>query len=266
MKKISISQFAGKLVSTTLCVFFVICIVNCSSRNEEDAILSIEKVNEIISDSSKVQEYIILDMRSRMDYVRGHLVSSIWMNLDSLKIKMDMIPKEKKIILYDSEGIESLKAAILLQKNGFTNFYVMHGGFDKWIKKGYPAAIQLVMNTNDKLDIEKKDITTDEVYQIIKNNSDRYSIIDIRSRLAFKDGHVENSISIPYVPLNEFVVGVEEQNFPKNKSLIIYCDNDSHDIGEKAVEVLVRNDYTQVYLMQNGLDEWISKQYPIFND
>jgi rhodanese-related sulfurtransferase len=264
MKKILLIRLFIKVISiTTFLAFFIICIVNCKQEKESNVLISTEKVNEIVSDSSKIQDYLILDLRSRMDYIRGHLVSSIWMNSDSLKAKLDMLPKNRKIILYDADEIESLKTAIVLRKNGFTNFYVMQGGFTKWIKNSYPAAIQLVMNTSNKLSIEKKDITAEEMHNILTSGNEEYTVIDIRSLIAFREQHIKDALSIPYVPINEFVVGIEERNFSRNRPLILYADNSSDDIGVKAADVLLRNNYTEVYLLKGGIKDWIDKSYSV---
>jgi rhodanese-related sulfurtransferase len=185
------------------------------------------------------------------------------MNADSIPSKLNILPKEKTIIVYDANGVESIKASVLLLKNGFTKIYAMNGGFVSWVKNGYPAAIQLVVNTSNKLNVTKKDMSSDELYQILNDVNEDYAIIDIRSSVLYKEGHIINAISIPYVPINEFVVGIEEQNFPKDKRLVLYTDHNSNDIGEKATDVLLRNNYTEVYLLNDGMEGWLSKNYPV---
>jgi rhodanese-related sulfurtransferase len=236
---------------------------NSFKTDTDSSMMSMEDVNKIINDSANAQRYLILDLRSRMDYVRGHLISAVWMNADSVPNKINTLPKGKKIIVYDANGVESIKTTVLLLKNGFTNIYAMNGGFVSWVKNGYPAAIQLVINTSSKLDITKKDMSSDEIYKTLKDGNKDYSIIDIRSSISYREGHIANALSIPYVPINEFVVGIEEQNFPRNKRLVLYTDQNSNDIGEKATDVLLRNNYTEVYLLKDGMEGWLSKNYPV---
>jgi rhodanese-related sulfurtransferase len=263
------SQF--KIFTNQVLLFFIVTVAlfmtRCETENRVASLIKPEKVFEIVNDSTKVNNYLILDTRHRLDYVRGHLVSAIWMGVDSIPKYLSLLKSEKRtIILYDSAGIESLRAAILLLKNGITNFYIIDGGFSQWMKNGYPAAIQLVINTSSHVDIKKKDIKPEQLLKIIQDNNPEYAVIDLRPKMAYKEFHIQGAISIPYVPLNEFVVGVEEQNFSRNKHIVVYCDEGTSDIGEKATDVLLRNRYINVYLLEGGVEEWYRKKYPLIAD
>jgi rhodanese-related sulfurtransferase len=263
-----------KLYTAALaCVFATALVISiswlqgCDTGNPSAEPIAVDDVFEIINDSVRVNQFVVLDTRARMDYVRGHLVSAIWMNVDSIPKYIPMLTTEKRpMIIYDSEGVESLRAAIFLLRNGITNFYIMEGGFSEWLKRGFPAAIQLVINTSDYIDVKRKDISAEQLFLIAGNYDNKTTIIDLRSRQVYREGHIEHAVSIPYVPLNEFVVQVEEQNFPRDRPLIVYCDANTRDIGEKACEVLLRNLYTNVHLLNGGLEEWYSHQYPLAYD
>jgi rhodanese-related sulfurtransferase len=251
-------------------LFFIVTVMfmtRCETETRLAAQMKPENVFEIVNDSTRVNNYLIVDTRDRLDYVRGHLVSAIWMPVDSMPKYLSLLKNEKRpMIFYDSAGIESLRAAIVLIKNGITDFYILDGGFSQWIKSGYPAAIQLVINTTNQVDVKRKDIKPEQLFKIIQQNDHEFALIDLRPKMAYKEFHIEGAISIPYVPLNEFVVGVEEQNFSRNKHLVVYCDQGTSDIGEKATDVLLRNLYTNVYLLEGGLEEWYRKKYPLKTD
>ena len=242
-------------------VFLLFALDGCQSKTSGREI-SVDEVYAIITDSIKVNDYVLLDTRSRMDYVRGHLVSSIWLGPGSMENKIRFLSTEARpFIIYDS-GMQRPMAADILLRNGITNLQVMNGGFSEWTKRGYPAAIQLVRNTSNTINIRIKSISSMETYEILKSADREYVIIDIRSYPAFEESHIKGSLAIPYVPINEFVVSIEEQNFARTTPIIIYCDGDS-DIGEKATEVMLRNDFSQVYLLEGGMQGWSSKNYPI---
>jgi rhodanese-related sulfurtransferase len=251
------------LFVSVLLFFSFVFFTNSRQSKKISNVVSPMHVHDIINDSTRVKNYIVLDLRGRMDYVRGHLVSAMWVSADSIQAKIDLLPKNKTIILYDQTGTESLKAMTLFLRNGFTKLNVLEGGFANWTKNGFPAAIQLVMNTSNRVDIESKTISAEEVFERFKNSNGQFALIDIRSHIAYKDGHIKNSISIPYVPINEFVVNIEEQNFSRDKPLILYCDRETSDILPKAADVLMRNYYTKVYLMNDGIEEWFAKSYPV---
>lgn len=248
------------LTTTTIILFSFSLILFNSCRPKEKAILSVKEVFDIINDSSRVIQYLVLDTRKRMDYIRGHLVPAQWIQADSLKDKLEILPRNASIIIYDYDNDKSISAANLLRKNGFTSCVAMQGGYAEWIKKGFPSAIRLVRNTSPTIDVTSKTITTDEVNKIIGADS-TYVVIDIRSHPAFLEAHIKNALSIPYVPLNEFVISIEEQDFSRNKPIILYTD-DNFANGDKAADVMLRNDYAEIYLLKGGFEEWQSKGFP----
>src|SRR6187551_3251546 len=91
----------------------------------EDKVISVDEVYRIINDSIRVNEYVVLDTRARMPYVRGHLVSAFWLSPDSIENKMEVILNEKRpLIIYDSgEMRETSKVVRALIDNGATNFF-----------------------------------------------------------------------------------------------------------------------------------------------
>jgi rhodanese-related sulfurtransferase len=237
--------------------FFTACDLKPKIR-----VLPATDVHGIVNDSVKVNQYIVLDLRTRLDYVRGHLVSAMWMPVDSLPRYMELIKSEKRpLIIYDNEGADITRASALFSANDVDDFYILEGGFKEWMSKGYPAAIQLVINTTNKIEGEVKIISSEELQSCIQADSTSFAVIDLRPTPAYQERHIKNALSIPYSPLNEFVVKMEEQNFSRDKPIVVYCDVSSKDIGLKATEVLLRNLYTNVYLLDGGVEGWSEKGY-----
>jgi rhodanese-related sulfurtransferase len=238
-------------------LFAVVFFFRCES-NHAGKVISAEEVYRIIHDSVQGPEYVVLDVRGRMDYIRGHLVSAFWLSPDSLTHKLPAMVNEKRpFIIYDSDDTQIPEVATILSENNVTNYYVMRGGFSRWTELGYPAAIQLVRNTSEKIGVQRKDISIEAAHALLDNMISQAVLVDVREYPAFAEGHIEGAMSTPYVPLNEFVVRIEEQNFARNRPIIIYCEPLS-DIGEKAAEVMLRNDFTQVYLLKCDVADWDS--------
>jgi rhodanese-related sulfurtransferase len=260
-------QFTRKISKITLTGFIVLTFLffNACKQNESFKVVSIsaENVFTVISDTNILKQYIVLDVRAKMDYVRGHIGPAIWIASDSLKAKINTLSKDKSIIIYDSTGVASAAAAKFLIKNNFKNITVLEGGINEWIRSGYPIAVRLVENISPELDIEKKNISVERVHEIVQQNDKSYAIIDIRSYPAYKEGHIEGALSIPYLPINEFVIKLTEQNYPKNKPLIVYCVGHTCNISDLAIDVMLRNGYTEVYLLADGIEGWMSKGYPV---
>lgn len=252
------------LVRLSLVLFVFFFFGQCQPRKFSDKRISVDEVYGIIQNSAMVGKYVVLDTRARMDYVRGHLVSACWLSPDSIESKIGVLLNESRpLIIYNSDELTERSDVIrILTEHDVTNFFVMNGGFSEWTRRGYPAAIQLVRNTSPSIGIQRKDISAVETYNILESADREHVIIDIRPSPAFVDSHIKGALSIPYLPINEFVVHVEEHDFARSRPVIIYGDAQS-DIGEKAAEVMLRNDFLQVYLLKGGIEEWTSKAYPI---
>ncbi len=150
------------------CSLLPVLLFQCQPNAHSDRTISPEEVYRIVYDSVDVSEYVVLDMRSRMDYVRGHLVSAHWLSPDSVLYKLPTLTTEKRsFIIYDADETRISAVASTLSKNGVTNFYVMRGGFSKWTQLGYPAAIQLVRNTNEKIDAQRKDLSIPAAHALL---------------------------------------------------------------------------------------------------
>lgn len=266
MKRSFIKKNTLAVVKPFLLLLFLSLVfinTNCTREKIKANIkfISVDRAYEIIN-SDKVQNYLVVDVRGRMDYIRGHLVPAVWIPYDSLPDKLEFLPKEKSFIIYDSTNAGGEKAAGLLLQSGFKKVAVLQGGHKKWLGKSYPLAIQLVRNTSPSFKITRNVITPLEVQEIIRYKNQDYVIIDIRPNLAFEEGHIEGAISIPYLPLNEFVVKMEEKNFPKNRPIILYGSGSSTDNSERADEVLQRNDFTETFILKGGMKAWLAKPYP----
>jgi len=109
----------------------------------------------------------------------------------------------------------------------------------------------------EKIISEVKDISVEEVYQIISSNQD-YIILDVRTPDEFKEGHIEGAILIP---VSELEGRLDE--LPKDKPIITYCKSGGR--SENAAEVLVENGFTQIYDM-GGILDWIDKGYPVIEE
>ncbi|MEP7197139.1 MAG: rhodanese-like domain-containing protein [Saprospiraceae bacterium] len=72
------------------------------------------------------QGAIILDVRSKSEYQRGHIKSSINIPGDVLISNLSKLKKEKAIITCCASGTRSTSAKSILKSNGFTE--VHNGG------------------------------------------------------------------------------------------------------------------------------------------
>ena len=92
----------------------------CSNKEYKD--VNIEKAIKLINSSTNL---VILDVRTREEYLAGNIPNSI--NIDVLsqdfKSKIDMLDKNKEYLVYCRSGNRSAIASSIMSTNGFLNIY-----------------------------------------------------------------------------------------------------------------------------------------------
>ena len=93
----------------------------CSNKGYKN-INNIEKAIKLVNGSTNL---VILDVRTREEYLTGNIPNSI--NIDVLsqdfKSKIDMLDKNKEYLIYCRSGNRSAIASSIMSTNGFLNIY-----------------------------------------------------------------------------------------------------------------------------------------------
>lgn len=100
-------------------------------------------------------DFFILDVRTPAEFEGGHIKGAINIPVDSLRERINEIPKDKKIFEYCKIGLRGYIAYRILAHNGFTA-YNMSGGYDLYQTAKYECG------NKKNQEIEKKD-------ELIKN-------------------------------------------------------------------------------------------------
>src|SRR5699024_711313 len=88
--------------------------------------------NEFHNSLRKAQ---VIDVREKVDYDYGHIVGSRNIPITMFKQRFQGLRKYQPIYLCDANGIASYRAARTLKKNGYTDLYMLKGGYKKWTGK-----------------------------------------------------------------------------------------------------------------------------------
>lgn len=81
-------------------------------------------------------EFVLIDVRTPMEYASGALPGAINISLDSMRSRLVDIPKNKPIVLYCGVGLRGYLASNILRLNGFDDVRNLIGGI-----KTYRAAV-----------------------------------------------------------------------------------------------------------------------------
>ena len=77
----------------------------------------------------------VLDVREKDAFTAGHILGARSLAYTTLSQTMSSIRKDMPIYLYDARRTMAVRTAVKLKKNGFTDVYILKGGYNKWSGK-----------------------------------------------------------------------------------------------------------------------------------
>lgn len=119
-----------KIILVLVCILFV---VGCDKEDNKSVDYQNIEARQVFKEDNP-NTYFILDVRSRLEYSKGHIEDAINVPLDELDANIiDLIPnKERKILVYCQSGSRSKAASEKLVSYGYTNIYNMVGGMSAY--------------------------------------------------------------------------------------------------------------------------------------
>lgn len=94
-----------------------------------------DEVTELINH----EKALIVDLRDKAIFEKGHIVNAIQMELDHVSQNTRLKKHEKApIVMVCADGLRSAKAARILKKEGFAQVFVLKGGLVTWQNAGLP--------------------------------------------------------------------------------------------------------------------------------
>ena len=100
-------------------------------------------------------------------------------------------------------------------------------------------------------------MSSTELYQCIKDENRKYTLVDLRSEEECKREHIPSAISIP---LEELPARAAEA-LNKNHRVIVYGDAHSDDQSGKAADILENLGFRKVADFDGGIEAWKSAGY-----
>ncbi len=77
----------------------------------------------------------VVDVREKDIFDAGHILGARSMPYSTIKTSLTSLRKDQPIYIYDQKKSMSIRTAVRLKKNGYTDLYILKGGFDGWSGK-----------------------------------------------------------------------------------------------------------------------------------
>lgn len=92
---------------------------------------------------------------------------------------------------------------------------------------------------------------------LILELGDRCTILDVRTREEFADGHLEGAVNLDLLS-GELAAGIGD--LPKDIPCVVYCRRGTR--GRRAMEMLTSAGFSRVYNMSGGYEQWKAAGLP----
>ena len=87
------------------------------------------------------ERVVIVDVRSTAEFRQGHIPGARSLSLDEPADSFRALPRRERIVLYCACPVSEIGPAYqFLRYSGYTNVFVLHGGFPAWTARGYAVA------------------------------------------------------------------------------------------------------------------------------
>jgi rhodanese-related sulfurtransferase len=220
-------------------------------------------VDDIYKRIKRGSNLIILDVREKHEYTYKHIPNSIRFARSDISSNpqdfdniLSSIHKRIPIFVCCSAGIRSSYIVDRLRGMGY-NAYNMEGGISAWESFGHG----LVFGPPADKEAQGIPIGLEEAYShyfTLFHNKTFW--IDLRDPAQYKVSHIKGAVNIP---LHELKASLNL--IPKDKHIILYCEDTECGLGETGSVVLIENGFERgrVRVFSGGLSEWSQASYPI---
>ena len=232
-----------RIIISLLAVLLVLTLVSCNSTSEptgtpvtpspspiSTSTLTPTPVNtekaytDITVDTAKQMidaepGIIVLDVREQSEFDSGHIEGATLIPVPILEYGLNVLDKEKKIIVYCQSGVRSVTASEILVKNGFHYVYNMLGGIIAWSEAGYPISMSATPTPSPTPITPLTSKISPSAAKTILETDKTAVFVDVRPKVDYDKEHIPGAISIPSEELGE-----RYSEIPAASQIIVYAE------------------------------------------
>ncbi len=106
-----------------------------------------------------------------------------------------------------------------------------------------------------------KSIDVLELQRKLESSTEKFFLLDVRSKEEYQSGHIKNSINIPHDVLIKDINLIGEY---RNESLVVYCRSGVR--AQLVIDKLLENDFNHIIDINGDMLAWIESDLPIEKD
>lgn len=122
------------LTGLIMSIFLLPTLVFASDKSVEASYVDAAQAQTLLAETP---DMIVLDVRTKGEYKRGHIDGAILNNYFSTKFKKRLrtLDRNKPYLVHCKSGHRSERVVKIMLKEGFTDITHLDGGYDAWKKR-----------------------------------------------------------------------------------------------------------------------------------
>jgi rhodanese-related sulfurtransferase len=178
---------------------------------------------------------ILIDLRAPEMAEKGHIPGAVNIPFDQLEDSWEQFPSFARApIIFYGEGDQAEKAVEMLRTWGYLNLSVVAGGFERWIKEGFPFTEGAPATEVDWVrTLEEGEIALEDFRKALEAQPADTLILDVRGPAEVAEGMLPGARNIPLDQLESRM-----SELPKDKKILVYCSTGAR--ASMAREVLAK--------------------------
>lgn len=179
--------------------------------------------------------FLLVDMRSADSYAEGHAEGAVNIPFAEIGNKLNVLPLDKQVYFVCYSGQTSAQATAVANLVGVEAFSFLSGMNFGWSddlvleteENAIPEAVERELTDKEQIVWDaatkyfadgNKIISSEDLMDLVEDNPDMITILDIRSEEDYAEGHIQSAINIPYAQ-----VGDNLESIPTNRPVYVTC-------------------------------------------
>lgn len=222
------------------------------------------------------EDVVVVDVRSREEYLRGHVPGTYHIAGGNLLVDGPRLPlKDGTTLVVSCAGrTRGILGAKLLHDNGFDNVYALENGVMGWFLSGHDIAegpglevpapasaarVERIQRATDALaSTEGVRRCSLETFRDVYDSDRAFYLLDVRLPEEFQAGHVPRAISLP---LGQMALAHENFLAVRVAPVFLISDDDPRPVW--AASLLQQLGFHDVSVLDGGLQRWRDSGLPL---
>ena len=215
-------------------------------------------VSELADAVVQGKPVLVLDVRTKSDFLAGHIPNAISMPTYDLLRQQNNLSKlaawPTVIVCAAPECSELTQATRDLRLIGFQDLRELEGGFAAYASADLSLASQARLIQEDLVDVLRKIEVPTMTVEELKTRQDIF-FVDTRTPYEFVTGFIPGAVDLPLYATD---AAINNGLYPKEKIILVYDRQGNR--SRIAAQALLDAGYTNIFSLEGGIEAWTASQ------